>query len=279
MQLKTVASTYRAYVDNLQVLSGTVQPVARIVTTTGSASDFGSDTGTTATLNGSYTVVNGGDSDVIKAGFDYKLSTATEYTTVIVEATTPFSYDLTGLTADSEYTFRAWATINGGEKVYGAEAVFTPVKVGAMVASDATLSLMFAGQSWANSWNSSYLQRTVTFANIGSVVFESANKQSSTITDCPVTKGKYIVLKMSGTNTLNSVTFNLKQWKNKTQTATLHTSTDGGNTYTKTTTTSSNFTLKSTSLPEGCNAVKVTFSNSSNQVALKSIDINYNHED
>ena len=278
VQLKTVAQTYRAYVDNLQVLSGTVQPVARIVTTTGSASNFGSDTGTTATLNGSYVVVNGGDSDVITVGFDYKLSTATDYTTVSVEATTPFSYDLTGLTADSEYTFRAWTTINGGEKVYGAEAVFTPVKVGAMVKSDATLSLLFADGTWDNSWNSSYVSRTVSFENIGSVIFESANKQTSTITDCPVTKGKYIVLKMSGTNTLNSVKFILKKWGSKAQTATLHTSTDGGNTYTKTTTTSSNFTLTSTSLPEGCNAVKVTFSSSSNQVGLQKIEINYNHE-
>lgn len=280
VQLTTVATTYRAYVDNLQVLSGRVEPEARIVTTTGAASNFGSDTGTTATLNGSYEVLNTGASDVITTGFDYKLSEETDWTTVNAEATTPFSYDLTSLAVDCEYTFRAWATINGGEKVYGAEVVFTPVKLGAMVASDATLSLMFADGTWDDSWGSSYIAHTVDFENIGSVVFASANKQQSgnTIDDCPVTKGKTIELKMSGTNTLNSVTFNLKQWGTKTQTATLHTSTDGGTSYTQTSTTSSTFVLTATSLPEGCNAVKVAFS-SSNQVGLQNIVINYNHED
>lgn len=280
VKLTTVASTYRAYVDNLQVLSGTVEPDARIVTTTGAASNFGSDTGTTATLNGSYEVLNAGVSDVITTGFDYKLSEETDWTTVNAEATTPFSYDLTSLAVDCEYTFRAWATINGGEKVYGAEVVFTPVKLGAMVASEATLSLMFAdgNKTWAKDWGSNYAARTVVFENIGSVVFANANKQTTTITDCPVTKGKTIELKMSGTNTLNSVTFNLKQWGTKAQTATLHTSTDGGSSYTKTSTTSSNFVLTATSLPEGCNAVKVTFSSGSNQVGLQNIVINYNHE-
>lgn len=279
VQLTTVATTYRAYVDNLQVLSGRVEPEARIVTTTGAASNFGSDTGTTATLNGSYEVLNAGVSDVITTGFDYKLSEETDWTTVNAEATTPFSYDLTSLAVDCEYTFRAWATINGGEKVYGAEVVFTPVKLGAMVASDATLNLMFADGTWDDDWGSSYNAHTVDFENIGSVVFEAANKQTGTITTCPVTKGKAIELKMSGTNTLNSVTFNLKQWNNKAQTATLHTSIDGGTSYTKTSTTSSNFVLTATLLPEGCNAVKVTFSNSSNQVGLQNIVINYNHED
>ncbi|MCM1517626.1 MAG: DUF5689 domain-containing protein [Pseudoflavonifractor sp.] len=73
---------------------------------------------------------------------------------------------------------------------------------------------------------------------------------------------------------LTAVTFNLAQWSKKEQTATLETSADGTN-FTKTTVTSTNFTLSSASLGEGVVAARVSFSSNKNQVGIKSIVIEY----
>ena len=111
---------------------------------------------------------------------------------------------------------------------------------------------------------------------MATVEFASANKQNSTVTDCPVTKGGDIELKMDSGYTMAAVTFNLKQWTTKAQTASLFTSTDGGATYsTEALISSSNFVLTASALPEGTNAVKIEFSSSSNQVGLASIDLTY----
>ena len=74
---------------------------------------------------------------------------------------------------------------------------------------------------------------------------------------------------------LSSVTFKCRQWTNKTQTITLLYSTDGGSSYTSTGITSNNFTISKDNLPSGTNAVKITFSNSSNQVGIESATISY----
>ena len=126
----------------------------------------------------------------------------------------------------------------------------------------------------ANSWQSNYTKRIVNFDS-ATVEFASANKQSSTITHCPVTKGGDVVVKMLEGKKLTSAKFNLLQWNTKTQTATLYYSTDGGNTWSaESVAKSSNFTLES-SLPEGTNALKLKFSSTSNQVAIESIEIVY----
>ena len=124
-------------------------------------------------------------------------------------------------------------------------------------------------------WDSAYSKRTIEY-DVAKVVFSAANKQSSNITDCPVTKGQPIevILKQSNAK-MTAITVTLKQWTNKKQTATLHYSTDGGTNYTKTTITSSTFVLSSTELPTGTNAVKVTFSSTSNQVGCSGIEITY----
>lgn len=126
-------------------------------------------------------------------------------------------------------------------------------------------------------WGTSYTTHEATFSDAHATVkFASANKQSATITDCPVTKGGDIEVVMDNGYLLNSVTFNLKQWGSKAQTATLNYSTDGGATYTATETTSdSTFVLTSDALPEGTNAVKLTFSSTKNQVGLSSVELTY----
>ena len=122
-------------------------------------------------------------------------------------------------------------------------------------------------------WTSSYMSHTAKYAD-ATVTFKSANKQSSNITDCPVTKGQDVTIVMGDNRTLKSFALTLKKWTTKAQTVTLHYSKDGGSTYTKTSTTSSNFALSST-LPEGTNAIKFTFSNTSNQVGIVSCELTF----
>ena len=121
-------------------------------------------------------------------------------------------------------------------------------------------------------WNQSYTQRTVTYDD-ATVTFASANRQTSTITNQPVTKGGDVELVMTDGSTLATASFVCTQWTTKEQTITLHYSTDGGENYTSTGITSSNFTISSNNLPVGTNAVKITFSSSSNQIGIASATV------
>ena len=129
----------------------------------------------------------------------------------------------------------------------------------------------FAGAS--SGWTSSYAAHTVKGSDV-TVNFSKASKQSGTISDCPVTKGSDITVTLNdqATCTITGIELLLKQWGTKTQTVTLNTSADGKN-YTKTTTTSSNFSLTASSL--SAKAVKFTFSSTSNQVGIQSIKVTY----
>lgn len=140
-----------------------------------------------------------------------------------------------------------------------------------------TLSFLNWEFDGAESWTSSYEKHTVNF-DIATVEFESADKQNSgsAIDTCPVTKGKSVVLKMNGSATLSAVTVNLLQWGTKKQTASLYTSTDGGTSFSSDpVTTSDDFKLTVSELPEGVNAIQVKFSSTSNQVGIQSFDITY----
>ena len=123
-----------------------------------------------------------------------------------------------------------------------------------------------------SSWGNSYSSHEVTYSD-AKVTFEAASKQTSNITDCPVTKGKSVVLVMTDGSKLSSVKWVCKQWTTKTQTITLHYSTNGGGTYTSTGITSTNFSISSDNLPAGTNAVKITFNSTSNQVGISSCTI------
>jgi hypothetical protein len=124
-------------------------------------------------------------------------------------------------------------------------------------------------------WDTSYKEHEIPF-EYAVVKMAGANKQTQTITDCPVTKGQDIEIFMAEGKEMVSVTVFLKQWITKAQTATLFASTDGGMTYADTASAeSSDFTLAATSLPSGTNAVKVKFSSKDNQVGLAKISIVY----
>ena len=150
--------------------------------------------------------------------------------------------------------------------------------IGVGWAATKTETFNFVGWQFdgASSWTGTYGAHTVE-GSAATVVFASANKQSDgqNITDCPVTKGGNVTvsLKNMNTDTITGVTIVLKQWGTKTQTVTLNVSNDG-QTFTATTEKSSNFSLTATGL--STKAVRFTFSSSSNQVGIKSIEITYN---
>jgi hypothetical protein len=125
-----------------------------------------------------------------------------------------------------------------------------------------------------SSWSTSYSEHSVTYAD-ATVIFASANRQGSTITNQPVTKGQPVSIVMNDGFTISDVSFTCTQWGSKAQTITLHYSTDGGENYTSTGVTSTNFTISSNELPSGTNAVKITFSSTSNQVGIASASITY----
>ncbi len=137
-----------------------------------------------------------------------------------------------------------------------------------------TVTYDFTKISGFSKWDSGYSKHEVEYTE-SVVTFASANKQSQTITDCPVTKGEDVTVVMKGTRRIQAVKFVCKQWSSKTQTITLYTSTDGGTNYTSTSTKSSNFTLSASDLATDVNAVKFTFSNSSNQVGISSLELTY----
>lgn len=119
-------------IDDIVLVAGAPEPGIEVATAAASATS--SSEGTTATLNGTITLLNGANiADIDEAGFYYKLSSASSYTKVTLATaptSTDFSYDLTGLTKDSEYTYYAYAIYDGGSEVAGTEQTFTPVQSG-----------------------------------------------------------------------------------------------------------------------------------------------------
>lgn len=139
-----------------------------------------------------------------------------------------------------------------------------------------TESFNFVGWNFdgaSSGWTNTYTAHTVKGSDV-TVNFSKASKQASTISDCPVTKGSDITVTLNNQEicTITSIELLLKQWGSKAQTVTLNTSADGKN-YTKTTTTSSNFSLTASGL--SAKAIKFTFSNKSNQVGVQSIKVTY----
>ena len=86
--------------------------------TTDEASNLGPHT---ATLNGS--IANANIYTISSKGFEYKASTASDYTQVLAGGN-EFTYNLIGLAANTTYQYRAFAVYAGGT-VYGEEVSFT----------------------------------------------------------------------------------------------------------------------------------------------------------
>lgn len=139
-----------------------------------------------------------------------------------------------------------------------------------------TYSLLFEDMG-EEGWDSNYSARQYVATDGVTISMASANKNTQTITDRPVTKGQPIELKLPSNPGvyISAFTFNALQWGSKAQTMTAHYSTNSGSSYTSTGVTSSNFSITVSDLSEGTNAVKITFSSSSNQVGLTSFVVTY----
>ena len=145
---------------------------------------------------------------------------------------------------------------------------------GGSVVTEQLVTFDFTNISGFSSWGSSYSKHTVEYDD-ATVIFTSANKQSSTITNMPVTKGQPVEIKAKNGATMKAVKFTCKKWPSKAQTITLHYSINGGTSYTSTGKTATDFSIEHTDLPAGTNAVKITFSSSSNQVGIQKADVTF----
>lgn len=182
----------------------------------------------------------------------------------------------------SGYTFDGWMLTGNAEPLIGTYTVSDDVDFTAQYTESTTppgpgpsgdeVTYDFTQIDGFASWTNSYMSHTVSYSD-ATVTFASASRQTSTITNQPVTKGGDVLLVMTDGSTLSSVTFVCTQWTTKAQTITLHYSINGGETYTSTGITSSDFTITDNNLPAGTNAVKITFSSNSNQVGIASATI------
>ena len=112
-----------------------------------------------ATLNGTITP---GSETITAQGFEWKATTGGTYTAVNATGTT-LSYNLTGLTANTGYTFRAFATTASGT-TYGAEKTFitteetcaAPTNVTASNITNTTAEISWTQQGDVTSWDVNY---------------------------------------------------------------------------------------------------------------------------
>ena len=152
-------------------------------------------------------------------------------------------------------------------------ALMTTALAGTAMADTKTFDFKFETIG-SDGWSNSYAAHQYEYTE-GTVKFTAASKQTGTITTMPVTKGQPVEFVMKEGYTISAAKFTCQQWGSKAQKITLYYSTDGGENYTSTDITSENFTISSEELPEGTNAVKITFSSTSNQIGVKSLELTY----
>ena len=123
-------------------------------------------------------------------------------------------------------------------------------------------------------WGTGYGEKILIYTD-DSIILSSANRQTQTITDIPVTKGSAIIVKGRNNKKFSSINLVCRQWVNKEQTIELWYSTDGGETFNTTGVVSNNFTLYYNEFNPNTNAIKFTFSSSSNQIGIENLCVNH----
>ena len=149
----TFTPAQRFCLDDVIVFFGPSVPAEdttpRIRVSTKAATSLKSATGKTATMNGNLTLLYDaiiGSLD--EAGFYYKSGSGsfTKVTCSPKPTTTSFSYELEGLTPETEYTFKAYGIYAGGSEVIGEELTFTPtVALEAVYAVTSTSAVSSSG--------------------------------------------------------------------------------------------------------------------------------------
>jgi hypothetical protein len=119
--------------------TGAVTPPANPSVTTSNASAVDKNT---ATIGGSYTA---GTDAITETGVEYKKG-ADPYTALAATGTaTPFTVNLSSLTASTQYTYKAYAKTASGT-FYGAEKTFTTLAEYTLTVSVPSLSFVAAGE-------------------------------------------------------------------------------------------------------------------------------------
>ena len=113
--------TYNGTTTYGQEMTFTTQQQGQPTEPSATTADATNVTYNSATLNGS--VANPDNVTITAQGFQWKVSTASTYTTVNATGAT-MTYNLTGLDASTGYTFRAFVTTANGTQ-YGLEKTFT----------------------------------------------------------------------------------------------------------------------------------------------------------
>jgi len=120
-------------------------------------------TQTTATLNG--TISNPDNVTITAQGFEWKQASATSYTTVNATGTTMAS-PITGLTANTDYTYRAFVTTANGT-YYGVDVTFTtlnqdvepcdvPTGLTVSATTDESITITWDANANVSGWNIQY---------------------------------------------------------------------------------------------------------------------------
>ena len=118
------SSYYSCCIDDINVTTNAV-PVVDPTVVTNQASAIGT---TTATLNGMIT--NPDNVAITTRGFEWKAVSDANYTVVTLTGTSnTLTHNLTGLTANTAYTYKAFITFNGNT-VYGDDMPFTTQEEG-----------------------------------------------------------------------------------------------------------------------------------------------------
>lgn len=258
----TDASKHRGHIDNLKVIAGHDYVLPPVLKLDSNLLNVQAEANTNTI---GYTVKNPVD------GISVTAVSNNDWITV-----TPATNSLTIAVAENTGDERTGTVTVSYEGVANQTITVTQAapKSDDVVVTEKSVTHNFVNNATFKSWDSSYKARTIEFTE-ATVKFKSANKQSSTITDMPVTKGNDVELIAKNGATMKSVKFTCKKWSSKAQTITFHYSTNGGSSYTKTTKTSTNFVIEYNDLPAGTNAVKITFSSTSNQVGIQQADVTY----
>ena len=111
------------YLDNVNISAGGDTTVTDPTVTTGTAFNI---TQTSATLRG--TISNPDNVTITAQGFEWRVTIGGAYTPVNASGTN-MTYNLNGLTANTGYTFRAFAT-TANSTYYGDEVIFTTLPEG-----------------------------------------------------------------------------------------------------------------------------------------------------
>jgi hypothetical protein len=157
------SSFYSCCIDDINVTSNGSGPVITDPTVTTTAATGVQQT--TATLNA--TITNPDDVTITAKGFQWKATTGGTYTQVAGTGTgNTFSTNLTGLTANTGYTYKAFITYND-TTVYGSEMTFTtlpedvdpcnvPTGLTVGTVTHESIAISWDNDANVNSWNIQY---------------------------------------------------------------------------------------------------------------------------